>query len=94
MHPAFAETAVTVVSSHGCHLCDEARAALAEIGAQQPLRVRHLDADSPGGAALLAQHRVPMFPLVLVDGRYFSHGRLPRRKLQALLQTKTPAGTR
>jgi len=26
-----------------------------------------------------------MFPLVLVDGAFFSQGRLPRRKLRALL---------
>jgi glutaredoxin len=91
-------TAITVVYSHGCHYCDEARDALAEIGATHPLRVSYLEAASPEGAQLTAQYRVPMFPLVLVDGKFFSHGRLPRRKLLALLQSEskseTTAGTR
>ena len=94
MHPISAEPAITVVHSPGCHYCDDAREALAEIVAQQPLRVRYVDAESSEGAELVAHHRVPMFPLVLVDGQFFSYGRLPRRKLQALLQNKTTAGTR
>jgi hypothetical protein len=32
-----------------------------------------------------------MFPLVLVDGAVFSTGRLPRRKLRALLVKRTAA---
>lgn len=94
MHPIPADTAITVVHSPGCHYCDDARAALAEISAQQPLRVRYLDAASPEGAQLVAQHRVAMFPLVLVDGKFFSYGRLPRRKLLALLQSQAKAGAR
>jgi hypothetical protein len=37
-----------------------------------------------------------MFPLVLVDGAFFSAGRLPRRKLARLLTqpASTPAGGR
>ena len=39
------------------------------------------------GAALVAEHHAPMFPLVLVDEAFFSAGRLPRGKLRRLLGT-------
>jgi len=42
-------------------------------------------ADSPAGQALLHRHGTGMFPLVLVDGAFFSAGRLARRKLARLL---------
>lgn len=94
MDPTLTGTAITVVHSPGCHFCDDARDALADIGATHPLRVSYLEAASLEGAQLVARHRVSMFPLVLVDGKLFSHGRLPRRKLLALLQSHTEAGTR
>jgi hypothetical protein len=76
---------ITVVRSPACHLCDDAGAALADLAAEYPIRVEMVDADSAGGKALVGEHRPGMFPLVLVDGAVFSQGRLPRRKLRALL---------
>lgn len=80
-----AATAVTVVYASACHLCDDAEAALAELAARYPLEITRVDVRSPQGAALVRRHRAPMNPLVLVDGRVFSWGRLPRRKLRRLL---------
>lgn len=88
------EAVVTVVHTAACHYCDDARAALDELGRGYRLRVEYLDAASPAGMALLARHGVPMFPLVLLDGRFFSYGRLPRGKLRHLLQARQLAGTR
>jgi glutaredoxin len=85
---------VTVVRSSGCHYCEDAAAALAEIGARHPLRVEYLDTASAEGADLVAGHRAPMFPLVLVDGQFFSSGRLPRHKLISLLQARSTACVR
>jgi thiol-disulfide isomerase/thioredoxin len=76
---------ITVVYAPACHFCDDAQVALAELGREYPLRVELVDADSPRGMALVSEHRSPMFPLVLVDGRFFSYGRLPSRKLRRLL---------
>lgn len=86
---------VTVVTAPGCHLCDDAHdtlEGLARDGA--PLEVSLVDAASPAGMALISWHRPALNPLVLVDGAYFSSGRLPRRKLQALIEGfRTDAGS-
>ena len=42
-------------------------------------------------ARLVAEHRPPLSPLVLVDGAYFSAGRLPRKKLAKLLTARGTA---
>jgi hypothetical protein len=76
---------ITLVSSPACHFCADAQAVLADLGREFPVQVQVVLADSQTGAALVGAHRPAMFPLVLVDGGYFSQGRLPRRKLRALL---------
>ena len=85
---------VTVVTAPGCHFCEDARAALAESARACPLAVRLIAADSSEGQALMHAHGAGMFPLVLVDGVFFSAGRLPRRKLERLLarQARARAG--
>lgn len=80
---------ITVVRTPACHLCADAQDALAELGRSFPIRVEVLDLDTEPGQALVGAHRPAMFPLVLVDGVFFSAGRLPRRKLRALLATRT-----
>lgn len=87
---------VTMVITAACHFCDDAQAALAELARAYPLEVRLVDAESFDGQALIARYAAGMFPLVLVDGAFFSAGRLPRRKLARLLagHTITPAGVR
>lgn len=77
---------VTVVGASGCHLCQDADAVLAGLGAV--VDVEHVDAASERGRALLAAHRAALLPLVLVDDAWFSAGRLPRRKLERLLDQR------
>jgi hypothetical protein len=50
------------------------------------LTVRVVALESDEGLLLTAKHRPAMNPLVLIDGRFFSAGRLPRKKLTALLE--------
>jgi hypothetical protein len=76
---------ITVVHAPACHFCADAQTALAELSARFPMRVELVGAGDPPGAALVKAHRPAMFPLVLVDGAFFSQGRLPRRKLAVLL---------
>ncbi len=76
---------VTVVESPGCHLCEGARTDLAVLAQTYPLNVDVVSLTSERGRALMQQHRAPMSPLVLLDGAYFSSGRLPRRKLERRL---------
>lgn len=84
-------TQITLVHSPACHFCDDARAALAELGADFPLAVELLDAADPRGRRLVDLHRASMYPLVLVDGVFFSFGRLPRKKLRKLLESRADA---
>lgn len=82
-------TQITVVIAPGCHFCDDAHEGLAHLQRQgHHLIIDLVEATSREGAALLATHRPAMNPLVLVDGQYFSAGRLPRRKLEAVLQQR------
>jgi glutaredoxin len=77
---------ITMVRAPACHFCEDAQAALAEVGADHPVRVVFLDAAAGRGGELVRTHRPAMLPLVLVDGAFFSQGRLPVRKLRALLR--------
>lgn len=73
--------AITLVHATACHFCDEAEEVLAELSDRYAIEVTLLHAESTAGAALLAEHRPAMYPLVLVDDAYFSYGRLSRKKL-------------
>ena len=76
---------VTLVEAPACHLCEHAKSALAVLAQSFPMTVRVLSIGDEAGRALMEQHRAPMSPLVLLDGQYFSAGRLPRRKLERRL---------
>jgi hypothetical protein len=76
---------VTVVEAPACHLCEDAKSALAVLAQSFPMTVSVLSIGDEAGRALMEQHRAPMSPLVLLDGQYFSAGRLPRRKLERRL---------
>lgn len=76
---------ITVVESPGCHFCVDAVDALTKLGRVYDLTVDTLDIASETGRELMATHRAALSPLVLLDGEFFSHGRLPRRKLERAL---------
>lgn len=82
---------VTVVHSPACHFCDDAEQALAALGRDYPIDVTVVPVESASGAALVVRHRPAMNPLVLVDGEFFSSGRLPRKKLVRLLKGRRAA---
>ena len=82
------QTVITVIHSPGCHFCEDARRALVELSSTYPLAVELVEAADPRGEAMIAAHRPPLFPLVLVDGAFFSFGRLPRKKLTKMLDQR------
>ena len=82
--PTPAPLDVTLVSAPGCHLCEDARGELGRRATAGQVAVREVDAESDEGLDLVTRHRPALFPLVLVDGEFFSAGRLPRRKLDKL----------
>ena len=80
--------AVTLVHSPACHFCDDAQEVLADLAASFAIEVSVVEIDSAVGRTLVAVHRPAMNPLVLVDGAFFSSGRLPRKKLLRLLESR------
>ena len=82
---------ITVVHAPVCHFCDDVQAALAELAREFPMSIDRVRIDQPRGAALLHEHRAGMYPLVLLDGTFFSVGRLPRKKLRKQLEARFPA---
>ena len=77
--------AVTLVEAPACHLCEDAKSALAVLAQSYAMTVHVMPIGEEPGRALMQEHRAPMSPLVLLDGEYFSSGRLPRRKLERRL---------
>lgn len=84
---------VTLVEAPACHLCDNAKSTLAVLAQSYPMTIHVLSIGTVQGGALMARHRAPMSPLVLLDGQYFSSGRLPRRKLERRLKRARGGGT-
>lgn len=80
-----AATEVTVVVTTACHLCEDAVTELIQRSTRGQVDLEVVQADTERGRTLPSEHRPAMFPLVLVDGKYFSVGRLPRRKLDRAL---------
>ena len=78
---------VTLVEAPACHLCEDAQSALAVLARSFPMTVHVVSIVDEAGRALMERHRAPMSPLILLDGQYFSSGRLPRRKLEKRLAT-------
>lgn len=76
---------VTLLTTQGCHLCEDAQAELLERAARGQVSLEVVPADSERAVDLMALHRPAMFPLVLINGESFSTGRLPRRKLDRVL---------
>lgn len=79
---------LTLVVSSSCHLCEDAKRALDEVASELRLDVRLVEAASPEGWALLARYRAGMLPLAILDGEWFSAGRLPRKKLRKELEAR------
>lgn len=82
---------ITIVESEACHFCAEAQHELTRLAATFPLTVATVDVHSAAGRDLMARHRAAMSPLVLLDGAFFSSGRLPRRKLIEVLEQRLGA---
>jgi hypothetical protein len=82
---------ITLVPSPACHFCEDAEQALADLAATFTFELEIVPIDSTRGARLVAEHRPALNPLVLVDGAYFSAGRLPRKKLAKLLTARGAA---
>ena len=79
---------ITVVHRHGCELCDEMLAALAELGATHALPpVTVVDVD--GDPELVRRHGLNV-PVLLLDGSLVCRHRLDAGELLRLLRGRGP----
>jgi len=72
---------IVLVTAPRCHFCHDASKLLADLTDAYPLSVRKVDLASDEGVAIATRYRVPFPPVLLIDGTYFGHGRISRRKL-------------
>ena len=77
---------VTLLTKSDCMLCEDAKAALDELRGEFALEIETVDLASERGQRLALEAGIVFAPGVLIDGRPFSHGRLPRRKLRRELE--------
>lgn len=77
---------LVLITTPGCHLCEEARLALEELRQAFRLTVREIHPLDGEGIAIVERYRTAMWPVVILDGTLFSAGRLPSLKLRRLLE--------
>ena len=84
------EIRVQLVTAPGCNFCDEAQRTLHVLEDRFPLTIDLVPLMSDSGRDLVARHRVPFPPILLIDGEFFGFGRLSQRRLeQRLIQLMT-----
>jgi glutaredoxin len=74
---------VVLYTRRGCHLCDEAKLAMAPLVEEFGAALREVDVDSD--PALAAQHGLDV-PVILLDGRKAAKHRVDARKLRRQLE--------
>ena len=84
-------TEVVVVSAKYCDLCERAKEVLARVGADHAIRVRDVSLESGEGRRLALATGAAFPPVILLDGRLFSYGRLSERRLRRELASRSVA---
>lgn len=79
---------VTVVHTWACHFGAEVQEAFTQLLPGHGVTVDLVDATEPRGQALLERHHTQQYPLILVDGEFFSAGRLPHADLIRTLRAR------
>lgn len=81
-------TNVTLLTTHDCGLCEQAKEVLERLTAEFGLNVQHVDVASDTGRDLAQRAGMAFPPGVLIDDKPFSYGRLSERKLRRALASK------
>ena len=81
-------TTVTLLTRSDCGLCEHAKAVLARVGSDHPLRVEDVDLDTAEGQRLAAAAGVMFAPGILLDGDPYAFGRLSERALRRDLRRR------
>lgn len=76
---------VLLLTAEGCRYCQQAHALLDRLGAELPVQVEQLSAESAEGQALALREGVLFPPGIFVDGAFVQYGRPSERKLRQAL---------
>ena len=87
-------TVALLVTAERCHFCRDALELLSDLSSRYPITVRSVDLSSPEGTAVATRYRVPFPPVLLLDGEYFGHGRISRKKLTRTLDATFGVGAK
>jgi len=79
-------TKVVLLTKEDCDLCDQAKAVLQRIRSELDLDLREGRIEPEEGTRLAMKSGVPFPPVVFLEGRTFSYGRLSERKLRKALR--------
>ncbi len=82
------QISIVLVTSPGCHFCNDASMLLDELKDTYQLLVETVPMASEHGRSLVVRHRVPFPPIVMIDGDFFGYGRISRQKLEAALAAR------
>lgn len=75
-----------LLTKHDCDLCEQAKSVLARVGEEHELHVREIPLETEEGRDLGLAAGAPFPPVLLLDGRPFSYGRLSERRLRKALR--------
>ena len=81
-------TVVTLLTQTSCSFCEQAKETLAQLSQEQDFETEEISLETEDGRALGERHGVLFAPGILVDGDFFSFGRLSERKLRRELQRR------
>jgi len=77
---------MALLTASGCRFCEHAKDILNRLADDYPLRWHEADITSPTGASIVAEYRVPYPPVLLIDGRFHTYGRVSEKKLRRDLE--------
>jgi len=83
---------ILLVTAPRCHFCSDASTLLEKLRSRYNLVIRKVELESDEGATIAARFRIPFPPVLLIDGTYFGHGRISRRKLTKALDALVGSG--
>ncbi len=78
-------TEIVLLTKADCHFCDQAKEVLTRLAGEYDLEVREVALDSEEGGRLALEAGTPFPPVVFLDGRAFSYGRLSERRVRRAL---------
>ena len=79
-------TRLTLLTKTDCTLCDVAKEVLGRLQQEYELEIETVDVATEHGQRMALEAGMLFPPGLLLDGRPFSYGRLPERKLRRELE--------